>query len=242
VRKHTWIIVLILSPHGLRAEDGPGGNIIILIDTAADKNLPATGRIRGFMMVGGNPIGVPDTVIKDISVATPSGPATTAIELTTLNARLLTQGSFNAGRGQWFVSARAWYPDAIISAVRDSSNEVFTDYYDVLAKVQHQIGRRSTPSANLLVAYDDLGFHGTDAAQDVVQTTFINVIRERSMSSRATRMAPGSRAARYWPFSTGSRSKRDLRSASQTARWNSWPPPPSSTETSRGLRPPRRPR
>ncbi len=50
------------------------------------------------------------------------------------------------------MSGRAWYPDAIISSVRDSSDEVFTDYYDLLAKIQHQIGRRSSLSANVLAA------------------------------------------------------------------------------------------
>jgi outer membrane receptor protein involved in Fe transport len=120
-------------------------------------------------LTGGFPVQYGDRMsgVMDISVATPTGPATTAIELSTINARFLTQGSFNQGRGQYFVSARAWYPDAIVGAVRDSPKIVLTDYYDVLAKVQHEVGRRSNLSANLLVAYDDLGF--SEVADDEVQ-------------------------------------------------------------------------
>ncbi len=122
-------------------------------------------------LTGGFPVQYGDRMsgVMDISIATPTGPATTAIELSTINARFLTQGSFNQDRGQWFVSARAWYPDAIVGAVRDSAKDVLTDYYDVLAKIEHEVGRRSVVSANLLVAYDDLGFAevSEDEEQDV---------------------------------------------------------------------------
>ncbi len=120
-------------------------------------------------LTGGFPVEYGDRMsgVMDISMATPTGPATTSIELSTINARLLTQGSFNEDRGQWFVSARAWYPDAIAGAVRDSPKDVLTDYYDVLAKIQHEVGRRSDLSANFLMAYDDLGFK--EVADDEVQ-------------------------------------------------------------------------
>ena len=120
-------------------------------------------------LTGGFPVQYGDRMsgVMDISVTTPTGPATTAIELSTINARFLSQGSFNQDRGQWFVSARAWYPDAIVGAVRDSPKDVLTDYYDVLAKVQHEVGRRSVISGNLLVAYDDLGFN--EVTDDEIQ-------------------------------------------------------------------------
>lgn len=122
-------------------------------------------------LTGGFPVQYGDRMsgVMDITVATPTGPATTAIEISTINARLVTQGSYNEGRGQYFVSGRAWYPAAIVKAINDPSSDVTTDYYDVLAKFQHQIGRRSELSANLLVAYDDLGFNqvADDEVQDV---------------------------------------------------------------------------
>jgi outer membrane receptor protein involved in Fe transport len=115
-------------------------------------------------LTGGFPAEYGDRMsgVMDISIATPTGPTTTAIELSTINGRLLTQGSFNRNRGQWFVSARAWYPDAIGGRRSDRPNEVLTDYYDLLAKVQHRLGRRSLLSASLLVAYDDLGYRESD--------------------------------------------------------------------------------
>ena len=39
---------------------------------------------------------------------------------------------------------------------------MLTDYYDVLAKVQHRIGSRSLLSVDLLLAYDDLGYREAD--------------------------------------------------------------------------------
>lgn len=122
-------------------------------------------------LTGGFPVQYGDRMsgVMDIAVATPTGPATTTVEISTINARLMTQGTFDDGRGQYFVNARAWYPAAIVKTVNDPSSDVTTDYYDVLAKVQHQIGRRSELSANLLVAYDDLGFNqvADDEVQDV---------------------------------------------------------------------------
>ena len=115
-------------------------------------------------LTGGFPVEYGDRMsgVMDISIATPTGPTTTAIELSTINGRFLSQGSFKQNRGQWFVSARAWYPDAIAGSRSDQANEVLTDYYDVLAKIQHRVGRRSILSANLLVAYDDLGYREAD--------------------------------------------------------------------------------
>ncbi len=115
-------------------------------------------------LTGGFPVEYGDRMsgVMDLSMATPTGPATTAIELSTINGRLLSQGSFDRDRGQWFVSARAWYPDAIAGTISDRPNEVLTDYYDLLAKIQHTLGQRSVLAANLLIAYDDLGFQESD--------------------------------------------------------------------------------
>ena len=63
-------------------------------------------------LTGGFPVQYGDRMsgVMDIAVATPTGPATTTVEISTINARLMTQGTFDDGRGQYFVSARAWYP------------------------------------------------------------------------------------------------------------------------------------
>ena len=69
-------------------------------------------------LTGGFPVQYGDRMsgVMDITVATPTGPATTAIDISTINARLVTQGSFNEDRGRYFVSARAWYPAAIVQS------------------------------------------------------------------------------------------------------------------------------
>jgi outer membrane cobalamin receptor len=115
-------------------------------------------------LTGGFPAEYGDRMsgVMDISTAKTGGPTTTSIELSTINGRFLSHGSFDRQRGQWFVSARAWYPDAISGDIKDSPNELLTDYYDVLAKIQHQLGRHSLLSANLLVAYDDLMYQEID--------------------------------------------------------------------------------
>ncbi len=123
-------------------------------------------------LTGGFPAEYGDRMsgVMDISIATPSGPTTTAIEVGTLNSRIMSQGSFDQGEGGWFVSARAWYPAAVAGLVTGSENQVITDYYDLIAKLQHTIGVRSTLSANFLVAFDDLAY-GEQDAEEIQEVT-----------------------------------------------------------------------
>ena len=60
------------------------------------------------------------------------------------------------------ISGRAWYPTAVLKGRNASADEILSDYYDVLAKVEHSVGERSTLSANALLAYDDLGYRTED--------------------------------------------------------------------------------
>jgi outer membrane cobalamin receptor len=115
-------------------------------------------------ITGGFPVEYGDRMsgVMDISTATPTGPATTSLGISTINTRLYSEGSFNEGKGQWLVSGRAWYPAAVFDEVGTMSAEILSDYYDLLGKVQHRLGTRSVLSANLLLAYDDLGFLSQD--------------------------------------------------------------------------------
>jgi outer membrane cobalamin receptor len=115
-------------------------------------------------ITGGFPVEYGDRMsgVMDISTATPIGPATTSLGITTINSRLYSEGSFNNGKGQWLVTGRAWYPAAIFDEVGTMSAEILSDYYDLFGKVQHRLGDRSVLSANLLLAYDDLGFLSQD--------------------------------------------------------------------------------
>jgi outer membrane receptor protein involved in Fe transport len=89
-------------------------------------------------LTGGFPAEYGDRMsgVLDISVSTPAGPPTTSVGVGTMNGRLLSTGSFHGDDGQWVVSGRAWYPDAVV----DSPDEILADYYDLLAKVQYRFG------------------------------------------------------------------------------------------------------
>ena len=116
------------------------------------------------LLTGGFPVEYGDRMsgVVDISLPTPANPAVSSIELGTINARLLSAGSFDRGRGQWLLSGRGWYPNLVLDAVGATSEEITSDYYDVLARVGHQIGERSYLSAGALLAYDKLAFTAED--------------------------------------------------------------------------------
>jgi hypothetical protein len=122
------------------------------------------------LLTGGFPAEYGDRMsgVMDITTATPSGPPRLTLAASTLNARVTSQGTFDDDRGRWLVDLRAWYPDDVATHVEDVANEIFSDYYDLLGKVEHTIGSRSVLSANVLVAYDDLGF--TDQDEDGMET------------------------------------------------------------------------
>lgn len=115
-------------------------------------------------LTGGFPVEYGDRMsgVMDISVDTPAGEPTTAVSVSTIQARVLSQGSFDAEQGQWLVCARGWYPDAFLELAGATTEEIRTDYYDLLAKVQHRLGKRSLLAVDTLWASDDLAFTAAD--------------------------------------------------------------------------------
>ncbi len=115
-------------------------------------------------LTGGFPVEYGDRLsgVMDISTATPQGPPKTSVGLSTINARILSEGTFDDEQGRWLISGRAWYPTAVFKGSNTSADRILSDYYDVLAKVEHTVGERSTLSANALLAYDDLGYQSED--------------------------------------------------------------------------------
>lgn len=116
------------------------------------------------LLTGGFPVEYGDRMsgVLDISTVSSSSPTTASIGLGTLNARLLGQGTFDSDRGVWLASGRGWYPALLVDASGAVEEEIDAEYYDLLAKVEHAVGNRSTLSVNGLVAYDDLGFQAED--------------------------------------------------------------------------------
>ncbi len=131
-------------------------NVFSVIDSAAVGSVD--------LLTGGFPVEFGDRMsgVMDISVATPSGPTSTALVASTMNAGVVSQGLFDEGEGSWLVSARAWYPDFLPNLVDITSDWISTEYYDLFAKIEHSVGSRSTLSADLLMAFDDLGYRTED--------------------------------------------------------------------------------
>ena len=104
--------------------------------------------------------------VLDISSASPIGRRNSA-GLSFVHARLMSEGTFNEGRGQWLASARRGYLDVILDAVQDDDDDFDLDptYYDLFAKVQLQKSDRTFISANVLAAHDDLAFVEDDGLQ-----------------------------------------------------------------------------
>lgn len=118
-------------------------------------------------LTGGFPAEYGDRMsgVMDISTLVPEGPTLTSITVGTLNTRVASEGRFDEGRGSWLINARAWYPVAIFDLAVGTADEVLVDYYDLLAKVDHEIGSHSILSGNVLASYDDLGFTTEDVEE-----------------------------------------------------------------------------
>ena len=57
------ILDQILAPHGLTAEEGPGGTVFIVVATPVGEGSPVAGEVHGLVTVSGNPIEAPDMMI-----------------------------------------------------------------------------------------------------------------------------------------------------------------------------------
>lgn len=101
-------------------------------------------------------------VIEISSRAPVSGNETVASAGTT-HAAVLSTGTAGAGKTQWLVNVRGWYPDVLLEPYAPRGSSVSTKYFDVLARLSRRIGDRATLSAGLLAAGDDLGYGVQDA-------------------------------------------------------------------------------
>jgi outer membrane cobalamin receptor len=105
--------------------------------------------------------------VLDLASSIPATPGSTVVSTSFMNSRFLTDGKFREGAGHWLVSARAWYPDAVVQTM-DREDEGFSPtYYDLLGKAQVQLGQRTVLTGHVLAARDDVDFTDPDGEESV---------------------------------------------------------------------------
>ena len=121
------------------------------------------------LLTGGFPAEYGDRLsgVFDISSLTPEqSQRRTALGLSFLNARFKTEGLFNNGKGQWFLSARRGYIDLVLKLIGEE-DQLSPDYYDVLGKVQYQLNARHSLAVNALRSGDQFDLFEKDEGDQV---------------------------------------------------------------------------
>lgn len=101
------------------------------------------------------------SAVIDVTTATPQVRRRTEVGASFINARVLSEGTSGKDPedGQWLISARRGYLDFVLRFV-NPGGEFKPVYYDVLGKVEHRLGERTTLSADVLAASDSVTFVG----------------------------------------------------------------------------------
>ena len=84
----------------------------------------------------------------------------TSLGLSVMNARAMSQGTFDAGRGAWVVSARRGYLD-LAFRLAQTNDSINPRYYDVFGKVQYDFDRAGRIGFHVLDAGDALTYLDT---------------------------------------------------------------------------------
>jgi outer membrane receptor protein involved in Fe transport len=102
----------------------------------------------------------------EISTLVPGSPARGELELGTLNTRFSYRAPTSNGSGSWLVSARAWYPDAVVSTTElGRGEELDPRFEDLYTKVAFNLTPRHRLSAHGLLSYDRLRY--TEVGEEV---------------------------------------------------------------------------
>ncbi|MFQ5605391.1 MAG: TonB-dependent receptor domain-containing protein [bacterium] len=127
-----------------------GGGVMSIID------MEAVGRID--LITGGFTAEYGDKMSGVFNIHSPAAPQNRAsVGISLMNARLFAQRHFSDQKGQWTLSARRGYLDALMKAT-GNDKEFLPNYYDLFAKIQYQLGKRHSLSAHFLRAHDTFKF------------------------------------------------------------------------------------
>lgn len=118
---------------------------------------------------GGFPVEYGDRMsgVVDLSSAIPESGGRTIVSSSFMNSRFRTDGTFREGAGHWLISARSWYPDAVVQTTDREGEGFAPEYQDLLGKIQVPIGSRSILTASFLAARDVVDFTDLDDEESV---------------------------------------------------------------------------
>jgi len=99
----------------------------------------------------------------DIATQVPGERHAGQLEIGTLNSRATYQAPMKRGSGSWLVSARAWYPEALLNTTEMGSGEnINPRFADLYGKAAFDVAPRHRLSLHGLLAFDSLQFSETD--------------------------------------------------------------------------------
>ena len=95
--------------------------------------------------------------------------STLSAGISLINLRALAEGPLPNRKGSWMFSVRRGYIDVVLSLV-GASNEMKPRYYDILGKVDYQLGASHVLGVHMLHARDTYSYVGEDYSEDANDT------------------------------------------------------------------------
>ena len=156
----------IYEPFHLKDIDG---GAISVIDVAAVESID--------LMTGGFPALYGDKMSGAFEVKSRQVPPNRnrfSAGISLINAHAFAEGKFDNNRGSWLFSARRGYIDYVLKLAGADDN-IKPTYYDFFGKIQYQLSKKHSLSADILYAYDDIKVIGeNEDAGDSLITRYGN--------------------------------------------------------------------
>ncbi|UCE05246.1 MAG: TonB-dependent receptor, partial [bacterium] len=85
--------------------------------------------------------------------------------ISSINTRLISEGSFLGNKGSWLVSARRGYFDLVLKLTEAIEDIPSPFYYDILSRIQYQISKKHNMLANVLHTKDRLVYEENNGGE-----------------------------------------------------------------------------